>query len=115
MGFTDLKDLLLLQIFGERRLSLIGKWLPVNFHTLQNPKLTYQADRAFFLGKSVDTLQLSPDYLTEDQKTEEQKTKALKPYVLLTNKDIMQKCGYLFRYDFYCRFFIPTCGAQKNI
>ena len=108
IGLSDLNDILLLQIFGEKRLVAISKWLPVGLHTLHMPKLTYQADRAFFLGQSVDTLNLSPDYFTEDPQTESQKAKTLEAYALLPKKETLWESVNThfimsFTVDFYCK------------
>ena len=114
IGLFDFNDILLLQIFGAKRLTAISKWLPVGLHTLHMPKLTYQADRAFFLGQSVDTLKLSPDYFTEDQKIEAQKEKALETYTLLAKKDIMGKCEHPLHYEFYCRFLLQVVEHKQK-
>ena len=114
LGLSDFNDISLLQIFGQKRLASLSQWLPVGLHTLHVPKLTYQADRAFFIGQGANAYQLSPDYFTEDKTTETQKTKAFEKYSRWTEEDIIKKCKYKPRFNFYCRLLLEAVQHKKN-
>ena len=115
LGLHHLSDISLLQIFGSERLASISRLMSLNFlHTLEIPKLTYEADRAFFMGQEVNVYQIEPDYFMDDKKTEEKKLKAFEKYTGQKEKTIEKQCYQFVGFNFYCLFLKQAIQYRKS-
>lgn len=101
MGLREPEDLYLLKIFGRKRLSNVSKSYPV-IHSLTQPKLTYRADKAFFMGKSVSIFNASKDYFFETELEEKTRSVQFEKYIKKTGKEINDLCRPLRGFRFFC-------------
>lgn len=104
-GLKSPEDLYLLRIFGNQRLSYITQMnsKPV-MHSLTHPKLTYQADKDFFLGKSVNVFHLSQDYIFESFESEANIQKQFNKYTDNVNSLFINDiCLPVSGFNFFCK------------
>ena len=104
LGLQSPEDFYLMRIFGHQRFSYITQMeeKPL-IHSLTYPKLTYQADKAFFIGKKINILNLSEDYIFESLESENKLQKQFYKYIHQSPSEIYKACLPVSGFNFFCK------------
>ena len=103
LGLHSAEDISLLKVFGSQRFSAgVDGQASWGIHRLTSPKLTYTADKAFFLGKGLNIFNTLQPYLFEPPEEEKKRTRRFKKYLSHTNKEITELCLQIAGWQFFC-------------
>ena len=81
MGFRNAQELKLVQVYEQERLSRGNSIGDYREHTLMSPKLTYMADRDFFMHQRIDPWEIYPGYLMASPVEERRRIGILAEYL----------------------------------
>ncbi len=81
LGLRNVRELELLRVYDWERLSRGVAIAEQVEHTLVNPKLTYKADRAFFMRQSVDPWEIYPSYLMVSPARQRERAQIVEAYM----------------------------------
>ncbi|MCY4512185.1 MAG: hypothetical protein OXB86_00690, partial [Bdellovibrionales bacterium] len=115
-GLLDPKDLRLIQILDSDRFAK-SHFQESGFHSLTVPKLTYKADKAFFLGTEFEVFDIFSGPLPLPSQKEETRVKRFKKYLKIrekvTKRCLRQGTGFTFFCNYMSRSF-NAYDAYKN-
>ena len=112
LGFSHADDIMMLKVFGKDKISRIAQDFPVT-HSLTHPKLTYMADRSFFMNQTVNLHHLSRTYF-ESPEEEKIRFKKLEPYLQKTPQEVMKLCLPASGFNVFCRSLAEILQAYHN-
>ena len=114
LGLNSAEDISLLKVFGSERFSAVAQQARTLIHSLTSPKLTYEADRAFFLGQGLNIFQTVKPYLFEPLEEEKKRVRQFKKYLSYTNEDIQELCLRAAGWRFFCNLLIQNLQLHRQ-
>ena len=112
LGFHELEDLSLIQVFSKDMFLGLAQSKNFGLHTLITPKLAYQGDKTFFTGQIWDPAYLAPDYFSHSSKIEDKKIKAFQKFTLMEEDQITEVCK-IKRVSFFCGILTQMRANKK--
>ena len=106
-GIYNKTDIYLAQILdsgGYERLMSFTSGKDNSVHSLTKPKLSYRADKDYFMSKDFDPFKVMPDFMSNENQEETNKMKAFQKYKQ-ESPDVWEKrCPDLPGFTFFCRY-----------
>ena len=101
-GLFEPGDLNLIQILDSDRFTK-AHFQAGGFHSLTVPRLTYQADKAFFLGTSIEMSDIFSSPLPLPSEMETDRIQRFKKY-LTTREEVKHRCFKESGFTFFCSY-----------
>ena len=120
LGFYKPRDIFLYQTFSESQMRYIaqslnqfasGRFVPD--HTLTNPRLTYEADKAFFMGHYVSLPNIVPRYVFSSGVND--RSREILRFVNLSDREVSDRCWKGHRnFPYFCQKLSTALKLYRN-
>ena len=101
-GLFDPGDLNLIRILDADRFAK-AHFQEAGFHSLTVPRLTYQADKAFFLGTSIEESDIFSGPIPPSSEVETARIQRFKKY-LTTREEVKNRCFSESGFSYFCSY-----------
>ena len=106
-GIYNKKDIYLAQIFDSERYKKVVSFTSrkdQSVHSLTRPKLSYRADRDYFISKDSDPFKMIPSFVSSKNQEETNKMKAFESYKKKSPDVWKKRCPALAGFTFLCTY-----------
>ena len=113
IGFFKMEDIHLMRIYDEGQLSRLISYPEPPAHTLSHPRLSFQADKAFFMGRDVEPFHLAPEFFPAVR--DSSRIKAFKKYMARPFSRDGKKCSRRFDGFNFLPCYLEAAARQYRI
>lgn len=116
-GIYDIEDIYLAQIFNSERYEEVMSFTSKkdqSVHSLTKPKLSYRADRAFFMSEDSDLFDIIPAFINSRNQEETKKMKVFRKYKGQSPDVWNKRCPALAGFTFLCKYVSIALTAYRS-
>ena len=102
IGLWTSDDVHIVRVFNQWQVNQIVAYVSSGVQSLTFPRLTYRADKSFFMGTAVQPFELAPGFIIDD--VQQERLRAFETLVQLSPDRQNRRCFHIFGFNFSCQY-----------